>query len=445
LQEYLDICKFNQLTQLEDQLQLSNYLHDLGVFLHFQDQEDSLLYRIVILKPEWGTDAVYKVLDNQQVINNNGHFTRQDLNKIWQEQKYASRRGELLELMKKFQLCYEIPDSQDAFIAPQRLSENQPEYDWNESQNLILRYTYPDFMPKGIITRFIVIMHQYIDQHEYVWKTGVILNKDNTKAEVIEHYDKREIKIRIAGSYKRELLNTVTYELDKIHNSYNRLKYNKLIPCNCRQCKDSQSPHFYPFEILKQFVADKQYEIQCQKKYQMVDILSLIDNVVDVEQLIKNEEIKTDVEKEFLREIVKIQAKTKNKIEVKAVASGGDTYKQEKVGIGHQSGGEIEIKGNAKVAGVINEAEQSNLAETAADIQALLKHLEETYRTNTFSGKVAIAEEAIQRIDNDPQLGSRILSAIKAGGTSALDSLLDHPAASFVIAALEDWQQTKEE
>ncbi len=54
-----------------------------------------------------------------------------------------------------------------------------------------------------------------------------------------------------------------------------------------------------------------------------------------------------------------------------------------------------------------------------------------------------IASQAIQRIDSDPKLTDRILSALKTGGISALDSLLDHPAASFVIAALEDWQQTK--
>ena len=37
-------------------------------------------------------------------------------------------RGELLELMKKFQLCYEIPCRRDTFIAPQLLSENQADY-----------------------------------------------------------------------------------------------------------------------------------------------------------------------------------------------------------------------------------------------------------------------------------------------------------------------------
>ncbi|WP_293063574.1 MULTISPECIES: COR domain-containing protein [unclassified Moorena] len=289
LEEYLEICETNGFTLLEDKLQLSGYLHDLGVCLHFQDQEDSLLYKIVILKPEWATDPVYKVLDNQEVINNKGKFTRKDLKRIWQDDKYASTRGELLELMKKFQLCYEIPDCKDTFIAPQLLSDNQPDYDWNPSHNLILRYAYPDFMPKGIITRLIVVMHQYIDQQQYVWKTGVILTKDNTKAEVIEYYGKREIKIRVAGIDKRGLLSIVAYELDRIHDSYKRLKYSKLIPCNCPKCKDSQSPHSYPFETLRKFIADQEYTIQCQTSYEMVNVLSLLDDIIDLNKLVSND------------------------------------------------------------------------------------------------------------------------------------------------------------
>ncbi|NEN97779.1 MAG: GTPase [Moorea sp. SIO3I7] len=288
LQEYLEICEDNGFTILEDKLQLSGYLHDLGICLHFQDQEDSLLYKTVILKPEWATDAVYKVLDNPNVKNNKGKFTRKDLKRIWQDNKYASTRGELLELMKKFQLCYEIPDCKDTFIAPQLLSDNQPDYNWDRSHNLILRYDYHDFMPKGIITRLIVVMHQYIDQQKNVWKSGVILTKDNTKAEVIEYYGKREIKIRVAGRDKRGLLSIVAYELDKINASYQRLKYNQLIPCNCPTCKDSQSPHSYPFESLRKFLADKQYTIQCQQSYQMVNVLSLIDDIIDLNQLVSN-------------------------------------------------------------------------------------------------------------------------------------------------------------
>ena len=109
-------------------------------------------------------------------------------------------------------------------------------------------------MPKGIITQFIVAMHRHILQQEYVWKSGVILEKDQTLAEVIEYYGQREIKIRVVGKQKRDLLTNITYELDKIHDSYNkRLQYKKLIPCNCQQCKGSQDSYFYPLKGVAGF------------------------------------------------------------------------------------------------------------------------------------------------------------------------------------------------
>ena len=285
LQDYLDICEHNGFTRHEDKLQLSQYLHDLGVCLHFQDEEDSPLYKTVILKPTWGTDAVYKVLDNPQIINHQGRFSRNDLKNILYEEKYASMRGELLELMKKFQLCYQIPGNKNVFIAPQLLSDNQPEYDWNQASNLILRYTYPDFMPKGIITRFIVVMHQYIDQQKYVWKSGVILSKDDTKVEVIEYYGRREIKIRVTGKNKRDLVTIVTYEIDKISNSYKRLKYQKLIPCDCLTCINSQDPHEYDFNYLLARRNANKRTVECHKEpFLEVKVSKLLDNSIELEK-----------------------------------------------------------------------------------------------------------------------------------------------------------------
>ncbi|NEQ41322.1 MAG: GTPase [Okeania sp. SIO3I5] len=279
LEEYLSICEKNGFKKHQDKLQLSGYLHDLGVCLHFRD--DPLLNKIVILKPEWGTAAVYKALDNPKVYDNFGKFTKDDLTKIWHEEKYVNMHEELLQLMMKFQLCYKIPGTSQTYIAPQLLTENQPEYEWDENNNLILRYTY-EFIPKGIITQFIVVMHEYIKQQKYVWKSGVILQKGVAKAEVIEYYAKREIKIRISGQQKRDLMTITTYELDKIHNSYNRLKYNKLIPCNCETCKNSQNPHFYKFDKLKEWISNGRLKNNCDNSpYYEVDIRSLIDDVID--------------------------------------------------------------------------------------------------------------------------------------------------------------------
>lgn len=119
----------------------------------------------------------------------------------------------------------------------------------------------------------------------------------------------------------------------------------------------------------------------------------------------------------------------------------GDRYLQSgNFGIGHMSGGTIEE--GAKVAGVINEAQQQNLTEAAAQIQQLLEQLDKSYPTDTTAGKMAIATEAIKQIQANPTLMARVLSAINAGGASALESFLNHPAASFVIGALQDFQET---
>jgi hypothetical protein len=41
-------------------------------------------------------------------------------------------------------------------------------------------------------------------------------------------------------------------------------------------------------------------------------------------------------------------------------------------------------------------------------------------------------------------VNDRILSALKTGGIQALGQMLNHPFSTFVIAALEDWEKSKD-
>ncbi|MDY7004296.1 MAG: hypothetical protein SWX82_10170 [Cyanobacteriota bacterium] len=90
-----------------------------------------------------------------------------------------------------------------------------------------------------------------------------------------------------------------------------------------------------------------------------------------------------------------------------------------------------------------NESQQQNLAQAAKDIQELLAQLDETYPSDTTMDRMKIATEVITQIDNNKTKAERILSAIKSGGVAAVEQLLNHPASSFVITALEDWQKSK--
>jgi len=90
-------------------------------------------------------------------------------------------------------------------------------------------------------------------------------------------------------------------------------------------------------------------------------------------------------------------------------------------------------------------AQKQDLAQAAADIQKLLEQLEKTYSVDTTTGKMTIATKAVEQIENDPGLMQRVFSALKAGGIVAFEKSLNHPAASFAIAALKDWQNSKKD
>jgi hypothetical protein len=171
LDEYLSICGQHGFTRRDDKLQLSSFLHDLGICLHFQG--DATLKNTVILEPRWATAAVYRALDDAEVIRARGRFTRAELSRIWSEDRYREMHDELLRLMMKFELCYPL-DEPDAFMAPQLLAAEQPAYAWTMAPGSIeLRYVYV-FMPKGLVTRFIVAMNHLIAEGTLMWRSGVV-------------------------------------------------------------------------------------------------------------------------------------------------------------------------------------------------------------------------------------------------------------------------------
>ena len=278
IDKYFDICRQNGFTDKQQMLFLSSYLHDLGVCLHFQD--DRFLKRTVVLKPDWATTAVYKVADSDTVRNHKGHFTEADTAKIWNDSQYSDLRDELLQLMMRFKLAYELPNQPGQYITPQLLPISQPDYPWDSADNLILRYTY-DFMPKGILTSFIVETNQLIENQDHVWKNGVVLADNWARAQIIENYPKKEIEVKVSGSNKKPLLEKVRYELWKIHESYERLQYQELIPCNCSQCKGHKEPESYAHELLMHYVANREYEIKCHRSFKQVDVRRLISDITD--------------------------------------------------------------------------------------------------------------------------------------------------------------------
>lgn len=254
--QYLKICTENHLNQ-EKAASIAKYYHDLGVILHFQD--DPILGDKVILNPEWATDAVYEVVDNMEIQKSFGKFKYNELKNIWTNYPEEAHIF-LIELMKKFELCFELPESR-SFIVPELLNPAAVDYSWNYEDNLCLEYQY-NFMPAGIITRFTVRQHEIIEGNKY-WKNGVCIFWDNTKGLIVCDPFAKNISIKIEGSNPKGLLAVIRKDIESIHSTLNNPKYEERIPCICDICSKSAKSTFHSYSKVNRFIDLGKYSIQC--------------------------------------------------------------------------------------------------------------------------------------------------------------------------------------
>jgi len=264
LQEYRKICQnFNV---ANDKIQmLGNYYHDLGVFLHFED--NAILNQIVFLKPEWATEAVYRVIDSETVQNNLGVIQYSEFSTIWcdyPENQYV----QLIELMQRFELCFQLPNSQ-TYIIPELIKANPPDIikDWDYQGSMRFQFQYK-FMPAGVITRLIVLAHHLIDSDLY-WKDGCVLRYNGSRALLMaEHYDSR-INVWITGNSKENILSIIRSIIDYIHQNLKPAKADERIPCNCSYCteleKNNEEPHYWSYKLVQTFIEKNIDSQNCPK------------------------------------------------------------------------------------------------------------------------------------------------------------------------------------
>ena len=237
--KYVEICNNNGL--IKGNGQLLEYLHDLGVVLHFKKHHS--LKHTIFLNPNWVTEAVYKVIDDNMVIENRGYFNFNDLEQIWGEKNRGfqpSRYNDLIELMKKFEICFQskIGDGNNPpeYIIPELLSPSSPDlFNFFNSQNenvVRFKYFYPNILPPGLIPRFICRNNQIVNK-KFIWRTGAILNYETSNSLVVAIPEKNEINVTIYGNSNRDLLEIIRYNFFELHETLNLIGVEAKLPCIC--------------------------------------------------------------------------------------------------------------------------------------------------------------------------------------------------------------------
>jgi GTPase SAR1 family protein/predicted MPP superfamily phosphohydrolase len=136
----------------------------------------------------------------------------------------------IIEMMRKFELCFAFDDDQDTLLIPDLFAESAPpEIDLTQ-KGLLFTYKY-DLLPRSIISRFIVRMKAYLQEGLY-WRSGVKLVFLENQALVRADLDQKKIYITVTGKEQGRgyFLQTIRAELQEINKSIPNLKITELIP-----------------------------------------------------------------------------------------------------------------------------------------------------------------------------------------------------------------------
>jgi small GTP-binding protein len=325
--EFEQICKSEGLSSKQTDI-LDEYLHYLGVIIHFRDRLG--LRDMVILNPEWATKAVYKILDTQSILDQGGILLHSELDQIWNSDIYPQNIfSKLLGLMNKFELAFELPDKKSHLIA-ELLPKTEPELEWNETNNLRFYYHY-DFLPAGVITRFIVLMHEDLedkpDGTHLCWREGAVLQREGTRALVKVKPLEKLIEIKINGSKKRELLAIIRNQFDHINSKIKKVKITEEIPCNCSE----GCPHRFDYIQLLKAENKGKVTVDCPESWEEVQVSALLDGFVkkkerkdEYEKIprgggdlhIKIEQKQENIQKQEVKQDVKQDVKVKQEVKI---------------------------------------------------------------------------------------------------------------------------------
>jgi internalin A len=231
-EKYRALCNDLGEKDAKAQEDLAGFLHALGVALNYRD--DPRLSDKHVLNPHWVTDGLYTVLNAKKLEASKGQLAIADLTRLLPSATYPKEmHGFLLELMRKFELCFPFPDDPSTYLVPELLGKDQPPaaaaFDPAECLNFEYGYT---VLPEGLIPRFIVRTHA-LSEGQPRWRSGVILEFDGNRALVkADPHDTRRVTINVTGpkERRRNLLALIRSEFERIHGKLSKLSPEEFVP-----------------------------------------------------------------------------------------------------------------------------------------------------------------------------------------------------------------------
>ncbi|MFN3851055.1 MAG: COR domain-containing protein [Spirosomataceae bacterium] len=275
---FSELCRkvdLNAFSKEVDVIDLGQFLHDLGIILWYYNKDE--LKKIVILKPEWAMNAVYKIIDDINIQIQNGNIFQMDFHRIWHEKTYRSKVLELRLMLEVFKIAFPKRHRREDYILPARLSSIPDEKRWKNTESYLRLEYYFDFMPRGIVNQVSAELSKMILTDESVWNNAVILKNDDAQAQIIEEYHYRKIHIKAKGRNASGIVAIIKNSIEGIINEYRGVIPIIKVPCNCNDCNYSPNPTLFDYNQLITLLIEKgRTNVTCNESDSKLNIEELL-------------------------------------------------------------------------------------------------------------------------------------------------------------------------
>lgn len=280
-QQLIDLCRklepdsFKYIQDIEDCYQ---FFHDIGVILWYSQIEE--LREWVVLQPEWAMNAVYKIIDDNDIQDRNGLILQDDFKRLWSEVTYEGKHNFLKKMLETFKIAFPKRHNQGEYIIPARLTSMPKEKKWGlEEKCLRLEYKF-EFMPRGIVNQITSELSRYIYCNE-VWNNAVTLAYENnyTKCQILEDSYNRSLSIVSKGIDARGMNILVMNSIRNIIESYKGVKEEIYVNCTCPVCQKLEVPTTFLYSKLIEWSAKREGgTVTCNESGESLVIADLLYN-----------------------------------------------------------------------------------------------------------------------------------------------------------------------
>lgn len=226
-------CQKQEIIVKPLQTALLKILNSIGTVVAYPN--DFRLKLTQILKPEWVTNAVYKIVRSPS--NTPGVYSEKLISSILDDEYTVIQQQWLIDLLIKFELGFRLHENSDLLI-PMRLPSVTPEYNrksYSKGLNIRFNYHRKGLLKSNTLPQLIVRMHNYVDERtSKYWRSGMFVNFKDCKGIITadEHNQCIEVNLTTRDDNARNLLQWIRSNIEAIEKAQINASKNNSKPYN---------------------------------------------------------------------------------------------------------------------------------------------------------------------------------------------------------------------